>query len=358
MATARILLLMDNRADTNWGSQATTTALVSLLASRFPGAEIRGVPRSACRPENGIKRSLATALVQKGSRWALDALTRPWRQDFEWADLVVVNGEGTLHPQPQALRWVCSVTQLARQLKKPYWVVNCSLKCRGDKTEPLFAAFLKGADHVAAREPVSYREMVAIGADAVQAADCAWLTQPAPVEEARTILTREGVETKFAVMTGSASIHKWPIEHQRAVADALWKRELRVVYTYSDMKDADSAYKLGFDGRAPMVTHKEASFQQLTAIQSLAEIVVGGRFHPTILAALVGTPFVAVPSNTHKMSGLMEMLDAHELLCDFSSLDKVIPTVNKVLDEREKWSTHLSTRAREIAPLAQKNVKP
>jgi hypothetical protein len=54
----------------------------------------------------------------------------------------------------------------------------------------------------------------------------------------------------------------------------------------------------------------------------------------------------------------MEMLDAHELLCDFASLDKVIPTINKVLDEREKWSEKLSSRAREIAPLAHKNVKP
>jgi hypothetical protein len=139
MATERILLLMDNRADSNWGSQATTSALVMLLNARFPGAEVRGVPRSACRPENGIKRSLATALVQKGSRWALDALTRSWKQDFEWADLVVVNGEGTLHPQPQALRWVCSVTQLAHQMDKPYWVVNCSLKCKGDPSERLFA---------------------------------------------------------------------------------------------------------------------------------------------------------------------------------------------------------------------------
>ncbi len=355
MATDRILVLMDNRADTNWGSQATTTALVRLLSSRFPGAEIRGVSRSACRPENAIKRTLATALVQKGSRWALDALTQPWRQDFEWADLVVVNGEGTLHPQPQALRWICSVTQMARLHKKPLWVVNCSLKCRGDKTEPLFAAFFKQAEHVAAREPVSFREMLAIGASAVQAADCAWLTDPAPVEDARTVVSNAGVIGDFAVMTGSASVQKWPVAHQASVIAALRARGLDILYTHSDRRDVTNLAAVGL--QLPVVTHREASFQQLTAIQGLAKIVVGGRFHPTILAALVGTPFVAVPSNTHKMSGLMEMLDAHELLCDFSSLDKVIPTINSVLDEREKWSTHLSTRARGIAPLAQKNVK-
>jgi polysaccharide pyruvyl transferase WcaK-like protein len=361
MATKRILLLMDNRADSNWGSQATTSALFRLLSEAFPGAQVRGVPRSACRPSGGFSRWLATALAPglvtgTGSRWALDALTRAWREDFEWADLVVVNGEGTLHPQPQALRWVCAVTGLARRNKKPFWVVNCSLRCRGDKTEPLFAAFFREAEHVAAREPVSFREMKAIGADPVQAGDCAWLTEPAPVEEARTILSGAGVGGKFAVMTGSASVHRWPIAHQIQVVEALRARGLEVLYTHSDRRDVENLAALSVE--LPVVTHREATFQQLTAIQSLAEIVVGGRFHPTILAALVGTPFVAVPSNTHKMAGLMEMLDAGELLCDFSSLDKVVPTINGVLDEREKWSAHLSARAREIVPLARLNVKP
>jgi polysaccharide pyruvyl transferase WcaK-like protein len=199
--------------------------------------------------------------------------------------------------------------------------------------------------------------MVAIGADAVQAADCAWLTEPAPAEEARAILAKAGVEGKFAVMTGSASVHKWPIEHQNRVVDALWQRGLRVVYAFSDKKDESVAHNGGISGVC-VVTHKDATFRQLTTIQSLAEIVVGGRFHPTLLAALVGTPFVAVPSNTHKMSGLMELLDARELLCDFSSLDKVIPTINKVLDDHGSWSQRLKSNAHAQIAHSRLNVKP
>lgn len=353
MSVARILLLMDNRGDTNWGSQATTNSLVGLLQARFPGAELRGLPRSACRPNGQIRRSLATWLVQKGSNWAVDALSATWRDQFEWADLVVVNGEGTLHPQPQALRWVCTVSELAKRYHKPYWVVNCSLKCLGDPTQELFAEFFMGAQHVAAREPVSFREMTALTPSAVQAADCAWLTSPAPEHEAREILSKAGVEGRFAVMTGSASVHKWPIEHQREVVETLKSRDLDVVYTFSDKKDEGIAEQLSLK----RVTHKEADYRQLTTIQSLAEIVVGGRFHPTILSALVGTPFVAVPSNTHKMAGVMEMLGAPELLCDFNSLETVTPTINAVLDAREDWSLRLRSKAEEIAPLAHLNVK-
>jgi polysaccharide pyruvyl transferase WcaK-like protein len=353
MSVARILLLMDNRGDSNWGSQATTNSLVMLLQTRFPGAELRGLPRSACRPEGQIKRTLATWLVQKGSSWAVDALSAPWRDQFEWADLVVVNGEGTLHPQPQALRWICTVTALAKRYSKPYWIVNSSLKCLGDPTQPLFAGLFKGADHVAAREPVSFREMTALTPSAVQAADCAWLTDPAPESEARAIVSSAGIVGRFAVMTGSASVHKWPIEHQTSVVDALRARGLDVLYTFSDKKDESIAGQLGLTA----ITHNEADYRQLTTVQSLAEIVVGGRFHPTILSALVGTPFVAVPSNTHKMAGVMEMLGTPELLCDFSSLDKVVPTINRVLDDRMEWSERLFKKSREIAPLAYLNVK-
>lgn len=359
MSVQRILLLMDNRGDDNWGSQATTSALVGLLVERFPGVEIRGVPRSRCRPRGKIKRWLATSLApglvgDSPSPWALRALTESWSKDLEWADLVVVNGEGTLHSQPQATRWITATTALVRLHKKPLWIVNCSLKCRGDDTEPLFKSFFDSAEHVAAREPVSFREMKDIGVVAVQAADCAFLTQPAPKEETVEILDRVGIREPFAVLTGSASVHRWPVEHQKEVVASLKSHGLNVLYTHSDRRDADNVRALG---PMPTVSHHEASFAQLTAIQSQAEIVVGGRFHPTILAALVGTPFVAVPSNTHKMSGLMEMLDAEELLCDFTTLDRVVPTIKTVLGDRDGWSSRLRQSAAAQVSLARKNVR-
>ncbi len=59
----KIALLMDNRGDENWGSQATTTALVRLLQAAHPGAEVVGVPRSAARPRSGLTRLLVERLA-------------------------------------------------------------------------------------------------------------------------------------------------------------------------------------------------------------------------------------------------------------------------------------------------------
>jgi polysaccharide pyruvyl transferase WcaK-like protein len=282
-------------------------------------------------------------------------LTFSWEEDAKWSDLIVVNGEGTLHPQPQALRWIGAVTAIARKYNKPYWVVNSSISCRGDKTEAIFRSFFDQAQYVAIREPVSHREIAQPVSSAISAADCAFLTVPSSQDEALDIVRRAGVKGPFAVVTGSASVDRWPVDHQREVIGYLKSLGLEVLYMHSDRRDTNNLRALNIE--LPTVSHKDASFQQMAAIQSLAQIVVGGRFHPTILSALVGTPFVAVPSNTHKMTGLMEMLESKELLCDFASLNGLTQKIGKVLKDRDQWSDRLREKAAHAKQYALLNVK-
>ncbi len=359
MKVEKILLLMDNSRDSNWGSQATTAMLIELLKKRFGGAEVRGVPRTKCRPHGNLRRSactwLAPQLVSSGGPcWVLDALAREWIDDFEWADFVVVNGEGTMHPQPQAIRWITSIVALARKFKKPYWVVNCSIQCIGDKTQPLFEVFFKESSYVAVREVESHRELSSLGVLATLAADCAFLAGPSSESEAREILQRVGVTGPFAVMTGSASVRKWPIEHQREVVAFLKAQGMAVLYSHSDIKDEENRRQISLV--LPAVSHRDTTYQQLIAIQSLAQVLVGGRFHPTIFAAKYGIPFVALQSNTHKMSGLMEMLGCQELLHQFSDLAQVIPTVKRVLSSRDEWSKRLVAASVPLIDAAKLNV--
>jgi len=54
---------------------------------------------------------------------------------------------------------------------------------------------------------------------------------------------------------------------------------------------------------------------------SRLRVYVTGRFHGVVLAALAGTPFLAIPSNSHKIEGLLKDMDCSELL--LNSLDEV-----------------------------------
>lgn len=167
-------------------------------------------------------------------------------------------------------------------------------------------------------------------------------------------MDRLGIRRPFAVMTGSASIAEWPLESQCAAVETLQEAGLDILYTASDPKDEANFARLGAD--ITLATHRDMDFRMLTAVQREAEIVVGGRFHPTILAALVGTPFVAVPSNTQKMSGLMEMLGAEALLCPFEESARLPEVIRGVLAQRPAWSDRLRARSADLANLAGLNV--
>ncbi len=365
MGYSRILVLMDNREDENWGSQASTSALFGLLGEKFPGAEIRGVPRSAARPSGFVVRRLAElnwrGLASGSSRGPAArglarALTQTWASDYDWAELVVVNGEGTLHPQRQTRRWLAAIAAARRRAAKPLWIVNASISFAGSPDRPEFERFLRSPEFVAVREPVTFRELASLGFDPVQAADCAFLTDTSRPPDVDPILSRLGVTPPFGVVTGSAAIREWRRGEQRRVVSHLLSRGLGVLVAASSVQDRKNFAEL--DLGVPLLTERDIGYLELTAVQSRAEILVGGRFHPTILAALVGTPFVAVTSNIHKMEGLMEMLRCEELLFSIGDTAGMLEKVDEVLDNRARWSSRLKQSAESCAALARLNAGP
>ncbi|MCH8274339.1 MAG: polysaccharide pyruvyl transferase family protein [Armatimonadetes bacterium] len=363
MMANRILLLMDNRQDPNWGSQATTHALVDLLRRYHPGAEVRGLPRAAARPRGTVQRrvcevlapGLATAGRWEGwtARLVLDLLTSSWRHQIEWADLIVVNGEGTLHHQRQTRRWMPVIAALPFMTKAPVWVVNCSVEVRGSRSESLFKSALSKAERIAVREPVSGRELREMGLKAEDAADCAFLTEPSTEQKVDAILKKVGISGPFAVMTGTAVVRRWDPATQSRLARRLLDSGRSVLYAASTPGDLTNYRRLTARTPLPLVTHKEATFQELMGVLGRADLLIGGRFHLLILAALSGTPFVAVPSNTHKTAGLMEMLQTEDMLYAIDDEEGQLSGVARALEDPKARGKSLQERT---GPLAKKAI--
>lgn len=55
-------------------------------------------------------------------------------------------------------------------------------------------------------------------------------------------------------------------------------------------------------------------WQDVLQTVALHELLITGRFHGIIAALKTRTPFMAMPGNSHKTVGLLEMLDAKELM--------------------------------------------
>jgi len=360
----KILLLMDNRGDSNWGSQATTTKLVHALKEQFPGAEIQGVRRKAAGIR-GISRKLAEAILPWSLRlgsWndpitclALRLCTKGWQHLIDWPDLIVMNGEGTLHSQGQVKRWLPLAAWLKQRRGCPLWVVNTSIELEDRSYTRLFRVALSYADRVVVREPFSAEVARDLGVEAEVSADCAFLATPDEDFDVDAFLERIGVKKPFAIVTGSAVGKYWQPSDARSVLDSARKRGLDLLFAASTGDDRDLYTRLAL--QLPLVGERDLTPYQYMSLIREAEVMIGGRFHPSIFAAKVGTPFVASESNTHKMPGTMQLLGTPELLVPISDPARQAAMLDHILANRADYSEKLRRRAAELACVAKRNAE-
>lgn len=350
-----IALLMDNRGDSNWGSQATTSALVALLQKRFPGARIVGVPRAATRPTKLLRNWIdakAPGLIDKPNSAIGFLLTRRLRAAWKAADLVVLNGEGTLHPQPQMARWLPALHVLNQWQNKPLWIVNSTVSFKGSNQEAMFRKVLPIADRICVRDPYSHAELGEAGIASELCADCAYLTEPSP--DVGGLLTSLGVKVPYAVVTGSVESKTWPVEVQAEIIRHLSEQGFDVLFASSTRQDHVLHERLG--GTLKMLTHETAGHRELMAIQGKARLLVTGRYHPTILAALMGTPFVALPSNTRKMEALMETLGTESFFLRADDKGGIMEGIDRAFASEEWFRSEVREKACAQKAAARRNV--
>ncbi len=316
----QIVLLLDNRYDENWGSQATTSELVRGLQATYPEATITGIRRTEIRnPKWAFSLGYRWAPRGPKSNWrdplgklGAHLLMRNWQSALENADLIVVNGEGTLHPQPQTAAWLSIIDRIIESRKCPVWVVNCSIDLGDGSMNALVDKILSKVDRLVVREPVSFRFAIDRCWNAELGADCAFLAQPTNSETVDLWLSEHGVDGPYAVLTGSANAGSWAIENVKLWIDALRQRDLAIVFAASTPTDHRLYERLDLD--CPLFSSKDFAHHELIALINRASIHLGGRFHPTIFAAKAGTPFVCIDGNTQKTAGLVELLETPNLL--------------------------------------------
>lgn len=89
-----------------------------------------------------------------------------------------------------------------------------------------------------------------------------------------------------------------------------------------------------------------------------AALFVSGRFHHTIASYMLDTPFIAFNTDTNKMKGMLEMVDAEERLLNSVDLEEAIHQAVKLWkDMQESPNESLHTRKEEIISLAEKNFE-
>ena len=257
----RILLINDASNNGHYGCSAVANALRLSLSERN-SAQIYPIFNRQLEKDGSHSR-----FVDSQISW-FSAL-------LKWCDLVVINGEGTLHhgraPELEV------AMHCALEAKRPYFVVNSIFE-----DYPRLVPLLKQAAGVSLRDSLSLKEA---RDNSVSAEPCCDATLFAAFVPYRAPKTRIGTATT-----------DW---HGKAPDITHTEMSRRLNETH--------AIFLPFKSPAaarhwPHIVNRLAQFER----------VVSGRYHGTLFSIMAGTPVMMFPSNSHKVAALALEFGMHE----------------------------------------------
>lgn len=351
----------------NWGCQATSWGLLSLLNS---GLAIETLPKLALVPllprddsdwKLGQEHSQAIYdaildVCQSGRTTGktLDYLERlaferygRYAGEVRSADLVIFQAEGTMAGTDfvRGARLLLLPFVAKHVWKKTVLAVNQTIYSCDEAFTQVMAAAYNSFDLVTVRENISFDAAQKAGIREVShIPDAAFLTRP------RSSSLNISAGRHFAV-TGTAWTAQETHEEIFAVADHL-KQETGLVPLVTVSTPADKAlFELaqrywgddGFTSIPSGVFYTAAAY----ALQQCC-FVLSGRYHMTIMALTAGTPVIQLPGNSYKNEGLSAMLGGIAPVRAFDDRNSIREDASRILSDPDATSTALQNALKPI----------
>lgn len=348
---ATALLLNDTYAWYHWGCTATSGAIREELKNKgyavasIPHREIADNRLPAPRlPDFDDPRYLARA------RYLNPTLYKAMAE----AACIVINGEGTIHgTADNALRLLYLAYVAGSVFQKPVHIINHACYPQDSMTlsDPnIIAYYLKGyrtAASIAVRDEGSHSLLTQLGFKPVQAFDSLPLAASRWLEQRGTL---PDVDSKHIILAGSSKLSLGKAADFYDYFAAMTKEGYRFTCLVGAKAHpaADDSDFIEMLKRSPIpIAVKTASSldEWFTEIASAA-LLVSGRFHYTIAAACLGTPFVAFEGNTPKLDNLCKKLKQESpLRFDQENLFKVLSNRTKIALAADRTRLRMDSQA-------------
>ena len=308
----RVLLLNYTGEESNWGCQATSHGLLNLIRRAYGSSVVLPVPfEFADRPGQYDLPETPDSWDDflEGTPVALGA------GRLGWADVVVVNGEGTIHEwpdmraRPEPYLRLLEIYAASARYGKPVIAVNQTIDYRSEEFGRWVLTALERCDYVSVREPISARKLEALGLDGVELVpDAAFLTEAASEQEAEAFMAAREMEPGFAGFFLGETVQDLSADRLERAANSVRDVTGRpVVFFAGPWSERRLAGEVASRMGAPVIG-MEAGPEMLVGLLRRSSLVVSGRYHCCIFAALAPAPLLPLTSNTHKIEGVMEML--------------------------------------------------
>lgn len=274
------------------------------------------------------------------------------------SDIVVVNGEGTLHRTGRGPIHLLFMMHLAKVvLGRPTYLINhsCFPALDGKDASKMYAKVIQSLDGVVPRENYTKRMYDAMSIDSVQGFDSL------PLYIDRVGLNAYRKENASLIQENKTVLICGGINYEKAAIRSL----------ALNLNKLDKSYRFKFllGGKQDLAKDEVPIFEafrntglvidlvQATSFQEWAETIgsslflVSGRFHYTIAALALGTPVVSYPSNTPKIQAIHELLEhpgsfSWEQACDDQEVKNMIERLG---DGRFDVSERTQLKIRELA---------
>ncbi len=326
----KILFLNDTSRSRNWGCQATTSCLRYLVERKWPGAQLDSVhlPKLPYRHIPQLRRWMETRFLAAGSTRQLDRFLQQMnvRFDERWCgyDLVLLNGEGSMHGKSGHLMRLLALVERLKGAGVPCISINQSVDLA---SKPAALEYLQQVysqlDAVQVREAISLEALGEAVPQAELVPDAAFYSNRLPADWGRKSILATDIAPGSIAIFGSSALGPRDVATMQRLCDAVRTVRPEAPLLFLCSTKTDQALAKAMTGRLSGVqtlTEQQLGFRDLCDVLAQVEISVGGRFHPTILAALQGTVTIPLVGNTCKMNGLMALLESRGgvLSCSYS----------------------------------------
>lgn len=335
----KLALLLNDTSDWyHWGCSGTSLAIHAALRER--NYVVKGVPIARTCQLQGLPNSFEDFELD-GAYLRFQSANAQLCNQLAAADVVVINGEGSLHGQNATALGLLYLAYIAKsRFGKFVQLINHSCypdDGLGNKESPLVNLYVqvyRQLDFIAIREGVSLRQMSALGLKCQQSFDCLPLFIDASGIEPNTLLAGGPV-----VLAGSVI---WQQSMGAEIVDfvktlhASGRRIQLLLGASAHMAADDISFAQWIQAQAPGCAELcfAATEAEWLSVIGNASVLISGRFHHSIAAAFLGTPFVVCESNTPKIGGLLEMLQMPDATVPQG--DGLSERLMAMLAEREK----------------------
>jgi polysaccharide pyruvyl transferase WcaK-like protein len=306
------------------------------------------------------------------------ALARIYDQATE-ADLLVLDGDGDIifstPPRRQTL-FLLAMIELGVRLKKPVFLVNsmisdCPLTGRNNTTVAAARRLFAQCRAVSLRDPESLeyvqKEMPETNSSLIPDSLFAWFSLYAsgnshpplngdfllPHPEKDEYWGKLDFSQPYICIGGGALAASQPdrsVQCYARLVDAIRQLGYRVYLTENDWPDSFLQHVAR--EKDVGIVPADAPILLCGAVLAHARLFISGRYHPSILASLGGTPCIFLESHAHKMGSLSRVLeyDVHQQFNAFpddSDIAEIVSTARKYLDQGET----LRASIRQVAKL-------